>query len=53
VADTLEVRIADELFREISQLRQERRKQFHWLMGFQFFSWLTIWGTLLVFLFRQ
>ena len=47
MADTLEV------LQEISQLRQERRKQFRWLLGFQILSWLSILGALLAFLFRQ
>lgn len=53
VADTLKVSIADELSREISQLRQERRRHFRWLLGFQILSWLSIWGTLLTFLLHR
>jgi len=53
VADALKIPFADELSLEISQLRQERREQFRWLLGFQILSWLSILGTLLAFLFRQ
>ena len=38
---------------EISQLCQETREQFRWLLGFQILAWISILGTLLGFLFSR
>lgn len=42
-----------EVSQAISQLPQEMRGQFRWLLGFQILSWISISGTLLAFLFRR
>lgn len=51
--ETAVVQLRHETSQQISQLRQETREQFRWLLGFQILSWLSILGTLLAFLFRQ
>ena len=66
MADTLEVRIAhlEGAYEQIdkrlatveaslSQLRQEMREQFRWILGFQILAWLTVMGTLLALLLRR
>ena len=37
----------------LSQLRQEIREQFRWILGFQILTWISILGTLLAILFRR
>ena len=51
--ETAVVELRHEMSQQISQLRQETREQFRWLLGFQILSWLSILGTLLTFLLRQ
>ena len=66
MADTLEVRIAhlEGAYEQIdkrlatvesnlSQLRQEMREQFRWILGFPILAWLTTMGTLLAFRLRR
>ena len=66
MAETLEVRIAhlEGAYEQIdkrlasveinlSQLRQEIREQFRWILGFQILTWISILGTLLAILFRR
>jgi len=66
MADTLDVRIAhlEGAYEQIdkrlagvesslTQLRQEMREQFRWILGFQILTWVSILGTLLAFLFRR
>ena len=51
--ETAVVQLRHDMHQQISQLRQETREQFRWLLGFQILSWLSILGTLLAVLFRQ
>ena len=37
----------------ISQLRQEIREQFRWILGFQILTWISILGTFPAILFRR
>ncbi len=38
---------------ESSELRQQTRELFHWVLAVQVLSWLTTMGLLLAFLFRR
>ena len=65
MAETLEVRIAHlegaeqidkrlaAVETNLSELGQENREQFRWILGFQILTWISILGTLLAILFRR
>ena len=45
--------LRQEMTNNFTQLRQETREQFRWILGFQILTWISILGTLLAILFRR